>query len=75
MDFSKGTRVRVQIKKPDDYATGAAECLNECTGFIEEVKSLNRMYLVRFDKPCRTWWANQTPPTAWHFTSNELIAL
>lgn len=70
-----GTRVRVCISKPDEYAHGAAESLNGKTGVIEQLRRDGSMWLVTFDEPAAPWSANQQPCTGFWFEPYELEVL
>ncbi len=84
--FNVGDRVRVNITKPDAWATGAAQALNGTIGTVESVKPAvdprgwrsgppETPYLVRFDAPGKTWWTNQSAPLAFHFDAHDLEVL
>lgn len=77
MNFAVGARVRVQIKRPEEYATGSAEALEGALGTVEAYKPHNKggEYLVRFDEARPKWWTHQTPATAFHFPARDLAAL
>lgn len=68
-----GARVKVRIKQPDRFAQGAAESLEGVTGRVLTIGA--RMVLVRFDAPARTWWAQQSPITAFWFDAGDLEVL
>jgi hypothetical protein len=76
-----GNRVKTAIKNPDDYAHGAAACLDDTYGTVEEIRaeSMNGKggrgpaVLVRFDIPRPVWWKNQTPASAFWFPPSDLV--
>ncbi len=79
-----GAHVQVAIRKPSEWAQGAADMLNGKIGKIAEVQTHERMTqhplkkakcLVVFDTPAKPWSTNQTPPRAFWFDLDELVAL
>ncbi len=85
MKLEIGTKVRVQIADPREWATGAADALTGMTGIVEEIKpdvdawgrtrKAETPFLVRFDKAAPKWWMNQSAALAWHFDAKDLVAL
>jgi hypothetical protein len=79
-----GDRVKVAIKRREEWAVGAAEALDGKLGCVDEVQSCHRMtqiplptprYLVLFDEPAASWWSGQTPPRAFWFDADDLEAV
>ena len=75
--YNLGDRVAVNITRPDEWAMGAAACLNRKLGVITAITNRDGkdVHLVEFDFPAPTWWTNQTPPTAHWFATSELEAV
>jgi hypothetical protein len=71
-EVEMGQRVVVRIVDPDEYAFGCAAALEGAAGFIEELSTDRRRFLVRFDEPRPKWWTNQTPATAFWFEPKDL---
>lgn len=69
-----GDRVKIVVQDYDKYATGCAECLDGVTGTIKEIKQGGSV-LVSFDKPAKTWWTHQTPPTSFHIPKTDLMVV
>lgn len=76
-----GARVRVRIKRPETYASGAAANLDGKPGIVAELTPESdawgrprgdRRALVRFDSPANPWWAHQRPVAAFWFAPSEL---
>ena len=74
-----GDRVRITVPdhKRHTWAVGSVDALQGTVGTVERDRDSrgNDKYLVRFDKPARTWWAHQTPPESWWFDADELSRL
>ena len=87
MKYKVGDRVEVYIENPDTYVKGCYESLNGLKGEIEKVRDvdawtervyknpriINQKYLVRFEKPFKTWHTHQRPSTGFHFPESDLI--
>ena len=87
MKYKVGDRVKISIIDSSNYAKGAYESLQSLKGEIEEVKDMSNwtriaykdlkkiqpMYLVRFEKPPKAWWTHQRPSSAFHFPESDLI--
>ena len=87
MKFKVGDKVEVYIDNPNTYVKGCYESLNGLKGEIEKIRDMdawtervyknpriiNQKYLVRFEKPFKTWHAHQRAGTSFHFPESDLI--
>ena len=69
--FQAEDRVQVNIADRERYAVGCAAALDRKLGTVERVRYDGEV-LVRFDSPAPTWWANQSPVTAFWFPTSDL---
>lgn len=69
-----GTRVRVRIQRPSEYATGCAAALSGLHGTVTETGQPHSEghVLVTFDRPAPTWYSTQLPCIWFWFPSSDL---
>jgi hypothetical protein len=83
MKLEIGSRVRVRLARPEEWAYGSAVCLNGMMGTVEKIKPdtdawgrtrhPETPFLVRFDAPAPTWSTHQRPLAAFHFDAVDLV--